>query len=86
MELTFDDRAAGLMRDKGYREEDIAEVIAYAESAAKLVQPDSGECLGRKRLGQVTVNVRYRCLEGPDRFLVTGIYQHRALLDEDGEG
>ena len=84
MELRFDDRAAGLMRDKGFREEDVGEVIAHAEASAWLVRPDTGECIGKKRLGPVTLNVRYRCMEEPDCYFVTGLYQHRALLDEDG--
>ncbi len=81
MALIISDDIKALMEERGLRDEDIKEVIDYAEAGDKLVDEEDGKCLGKKRLENFTVYAEYR-MNGED-CEITNVYSHRIELTED---
>lgn len=81
--IDLDDNIKALMDERGIVEDDIKEVLEYAENEMKLLEEGSSRSLGKKRLGEFTVYVEYTAEE--DKIKVENVYSHRVTLTEDEE-
>lgn len=81
MNVKISESVLAEMESMGVTEEDVKEVVEYAESVQKLCDEESGRNLGRKRLEAVSVYAEY-AISGDDAE-VTRVYKHRVSLSED---
>lgn len=80
MNIVLAEDVLAAIEELGVTQEDVREVVEYAESTQKLFD-DNGNNLGKKRLGAMTVYAEYR-LDG-DTATVSRVYKHRISLEED---
>ena len=79
--LAFSEQARNAMEGRGIREEDVREVLEYAEESGAYLREKGGEALlAKKRIGNFTVYVE--CVKG-DGFEIRDAYSHRVMLAED---
>ena len=77
VKLSDDIRA--IMEERGIREEDIREVLDYAESTGKKLYVEGEECyLAKKKIGNFTCNVEYAVNGGEVEVL--NLYSYVILL------
>lgn len=81
MNIVITGEALEAMETGGILEEDVKEVVEYAESVQKLYDEETGSNLGRKRLDTFSVYAEYT-VNGDDAE-VTNVYKHRVSLGED---
>lgn len=81
MNVKISESVLAEIESMGITEEDIKEVVEYAESVQKLYDADSGCNLGKKRLEAVSLYAEYK-ISGDDAE-VTRAYKHRVSLKED---
>lgn len=80
MNIVLTDDVLSSLEELGVTQEDVKEVVEYAESTQKLFD-DDGNNLGKKRLEAMTVYAQYR-VDG-DTAVVSRVYKHRISLQED---
>ena len=80
MNIVLTDEVLSSLEELGVTQEDVKEVVEYAESTQKLFD-DDGNNLGKKRLEAMTVYAEYR-VDG-DTAAVSRVYKHRISLQED---
>jgi hypothetical protein len=79
MEICITDKVKKLLEERGIKREDVKEVIEHGESTRRrFYMPEEKRFLGKKRIGNVTVNVEYSA-DGT----VHTAYTHRAKLLEN---
>ncbi len=81
-ELIISDEIAGLMEERGIREEDVREVVEFAESSGKKLYIEGEEhFLARKRIGKFSAYAEYsvnrRTVE------VLDVYSHMLVFPDD---
>lgn len=83
VEIRLADGVAEAMEERGINEDDVRQVLAYAEGeGVKLVDGDLN--LAKKRIGEFTAYAEYRIVDGAVELL--DVYSHRVELKEDKEG
>jgi hypothetical protein len=76
------DELRSVMERRGVCEEDLRQVISFAESTSnKLMESDSGRLIAHRRIGNITCWAVY-VPEG-DAFRVLNAYQHRMVIEEE---
>lgn len=80
MNIVLAEDVLAAIEELGVTQEDVREVVEYAESTQKLFD-DDGNNLGKKRLEAVTVYALYRV--DCDTATVSRVYKHRVSLAED---
>ncbi|MCR5135617.1 MAG: twin-arginine translocation signal domain-containing protein [Oscillospiraceae bacterium] len=81
-ELIISDEIAGLMEERGIREEDVQEVVVFAESSGKKLYIEGEEhYLARKRIGKFTAYVEYS-VSGSE-VEVLDVYSHTLVFPDD---
>lgn len=79
MELCLTKQVEKLLEERGIKKEDVKEVIEHCESTGRrFYLPEEKRFLGKKRIGNVTVNVEYSA-DGT----VHTAYTHRSALLEN---
>ncbi len=81
MNITINEKAREAMDTAGVLEEDVKEVVEYAESVQKLYDEENGLNLGRKRLETMSVYAEYSV--SGDTAEVSNVYKHRVTMQED---
>lgn len=82
--ISFSEEVREAMEARGITENDIREVITWAEGdGGKLIDLD-GMFLGKKRMENVTIYALYTVCDSG--FSVSAAYSHRVTLLEDAEG
>lgn len=82
VELRMSDEARQAMEDRGINEDDIRQVLDYAETEGrKLYDEENGHFLAKKRIGNFTANLEY-LLDG-ESVEVVSMYGHVVKLSED---
>jgi hypothetical protein len=81
MSLNISDDVKALMEERGIKEEDVMEVIAYGEEGDKLVDETEEICLAKKRINEVTFYAVYKA--NGENCEVMNTYSHRIGLSED---
>lgn len=80
--LTMTDDVKNTMEERGVREEDIRAVLEYSHNGgAKLYDESNGHFLGKKRIGNFTVNLEYSI--GSDYVEIIDMYCHVVKLASD---
>ena len=80
--VKLSDDIKAIMEERGIREEDIREVLDYAETTGKKLYVEGEEhFLARKRIGNFSAYVEYS-LNG-DSVEVLNVYSHVVMLSED---
>lgn len=80
VKFSFVDEATTTMEERGISEDDVRQVVAWAEGdGGKLI--GEGCFLGKKRLDRFTVYAQYAIEE--DSVSVSSAYSHRVTLRED---
>ena len=83
VEIRLADGVAEAMEERGVNEDDVRQVLAYAEGeGVKLVDGELN--LAKKRLGKSTAYVEYKIGDGAVELL--DVYSHRVQMNEDKEG
>ena len=80
MNITLNEDVLANLEDLGITEDDVKEVVEYAESVQKLYD-DDGNNLGKKRLDALMVYAEYT-VDG-DTAVVSNVYKHRVELQEE---
>jgi hypothetical protein len=81
MNVVLNDEVLAKMEENGVTEDDVKEVVEYAESTKKLYDEETGKNLGKKKLDAITVYAEYT-VDG-DTAEVTNVYRTRVYLEED---
>lgn len=77
--LKLTDEMQEIMEDRGIREDDIREVLEYAESTGKKLYVEGEErYLAKKKIGNVTFNVEYAPTS--DGVEILNLYSHVVVL------
>ncbi|MFO8101136.1 MAG: hypothetical protein R6U37_03065 [Dehalococcoidia bacterium] len=77
------DGLAGLMEERGIRDEDVQKVIEEAESSGdKMYKPDAPDCLAKAKCGESWVFVEYTVL-GDDNYRANKTYTMKTEFAED---
>ena len=80
--LVISDEVADNMEERGVREEDVREVIEYAETTGKKLYVEGEEhFLARKRLGNFSAYVEY-VLNG-DAIELLDVYSHMVTFEDE---
>ena len=80
--LIISDEMADLMEERGIREEDVREVLAFAETTGnKLYMEDEEHFLARKRIDNFTAYVEYAVKE--DAIELLDVYSHVIVFVDD---
>ena len=80
--LIINDEMADLMEERGIREEDVREVLAFAETTGnKLYMEDEEHFLARKRIDNFTAYVEYAVKE--DAIELLDVYSHVIVFVDD---
>ena len=79
--IAVSDEVSALMEERGVREEDIREVVAYAESTGKKLYNEDGHFLARKRLEKFSAYVEYT-IDG-DAVNVFDVYSHMVTFEDE---
>lgn len=83
VEIKISDELAELMEERGVREEDVREVLEYAETNGKKLYIEGEEhFLARKRIGKFSAYVEY--ILG-DAVELVNVYSHMVTLAEDNQ-
>lgn len=83
VEIKISDELAELMEERGVREEDVREVLEYAEASGKKLYIEGEEhFLARKRIGKFSAYVEY--ILG-DAVELVNVYSHMVTLAEDNQ-
>lgn len=83
VEIKISDELAELMEERGVREEDVREVLEYAETSGKKLYIEGEErFLARKRIGKFSAYVEY--ILG-DAVELVNVYSHMVTLAEDNQ-
>ena len=83
VEIRLADGVAEAMEERGVNEDDVRQVLAYAEGeGVKLVDGELN--LAKKRLGKFTAYVEYKIVDGAVELF--DVYSHRVQMNEDKEG
>lgn len=80
MNLSIGSEIVDIMGERGIKEEDVKEVISYAEENIKLICEDNEHFLGKKQIGNFVVYAEYA--KADDGYEVLNVYSHRVLLIE----
>ena len=81
--IRMSDEVAGVMEERGVREEDVREVLEYAETTGKKLYVEGEQhFLARKRMGNFSAYVEY--ILGDD-VEVLNVYSHMVTLAEDNQ-
>ena len=80
MNVVLTEEVLSGLEELGLTEDDVREVVEYAESVQKLYDED-GNNLGKKRLDALMVYAEYR-VDG-DTATVSRVYKHRISLEEE---
>lgn len=84
VELKLSGDVSAAMEERGVREEDVREVLEYAESTGKkLYAEGENRFLGRKRIGNYSAYVEY--VLGDGFVEITDVYSHMVKLGADAE-
>lgn len=84
VEIKKSEEIEGRMEERGIREDDIREVLEYAESSGKkLYVEGEAHFLARKRIGNYSAYVEYLLADGCVE--VVDVYSHMVKLAEDAE-
>jgi len=82
VKLRMSDDVRQAMEDRGINEDDVREVLEYAETeGCKLYAEGENRFLGKKRIHNFTVNVEY-AIDG-EGIEVRNLYCHMVQLAED---
>jgi hypothetical protein len=80
--LIIPDELRAVMERRGVCEEDLREVISFAESTSdKLMETGTGRLIAHRRIGNITCWAEY-APEG-DAYRVLNAYQHRMVIEEE---
>lgn len=80
VEIRLGDGVADAMEERGVKEEDVREILAYAEGeGVKLVDGDLN--LAKKRIGKFTAYAEYKIVDGAVELI--DVYSHRVELSAD---
>ncbi len=80
--IIISDEVAANMEERGIREEDVREVIAYAEETGKkLYVEGESRFLGRKRIGKFSAYAEYG-ING-DEIELFDIYSHMVTFEDE---
>lgn len=83
VKLILSDGLHTVMDGRGICEEDIRQVISFAERTSnKLMNTDTGRLIAHLRIGNITCWAEY-APEG-DAYRVFNTYQHRMAIEEGG--
>lgn len=81
-ELIKSDTIASLLEDRHILDDDIVQVIKFAEkSGEKLYQPEDNIFLAKLRISEATFYVQYSCLE--NGYEIHTAYFHRSEIMEE---
>jgi len=82
LNLIKDDAVVSLLEDRHILDEDIQQVIQYAEkNGEKLYQPDGDRYLAKRRLSEATFYVEYSVSD--EGVVVHTAYSHRSVIEGD---
>ena len=82
LNLIKDDAVVSLLEDRHILDEDIQQVIQYAEeNGEKLYQPDGDRYLAKRRLSEATFYVEYSLSD--EGYVVHTAYSHRSVIEGD---
>lgn len=82
--LNISEEAMANMEERGVREEDVREVLEYAESTGKKLYVEGEEhFLARKRMGNFSAYAEY--ILGEDSVEVLSVYSHMVTMPADAE-
>jgi hypothetical protein len=82
IDLNMTEQVKELLKERGIKKEDVKETIEHGESKKrKFYIPGENRFLGKKKIGNVTMNVEYSA--GKKAFDVITAYSHRAELLEN---
>lgn len=82
--LNISEEAMANMEERGVREEDVREVLEYAESTGKKLYVEGEEhFLARKRMGNFSAHAEY--ILGEDSVEVLSVYSHMVTMAADAE-
>lgn len=80
--LVISDEVADNMEERGVREEDVREVLEYAETGGKkLYMEGEDHFLARKRMGNFSAYVEYKT--STDEIELIDVYSHMVKLAAD---
>jgi len=83
-ELKMSSEVQAAMEERGVREEDVREVLEYAESTGKkLYAEGENRFLARKRIGNYSAYVEY--ILGDGSVEIADVYSHMVKLGADAE-
>ena len=80
--LTISDDVAAIMEERGIKEDDVREVLEYAETTGKKLYIEGEEhFLARKRIGNFSAYVEYVVKDGAVELV--DVYSHMVKLSAD---
>jgi hypothetical protein len=80
--LMISDELRSVMEKRGVCEEDLRQVVSYAENTSnKIMEADTGHLMAHRRIGNITCWAEY-VPEG-DAYRVLNAYQHRMVIEEE---
>ena len=80
--IEINDEVSGLMDERGIKESDVRELLAYAEGDGnKLYKDGENRFLGKKRIGNFTVYAEYGVNDNSIELF--NVYSHRVILEAD---
>jgi glutamate synthase (NADPH/NADH) small chain len=83
MEIEISNEVKDLIEKRGVREEDIREVIQYAETTGeKLYQPGTNRYLAKLRISEATFYVEYQYFGESGKYVVDTSYLHKSEIVE----